>query len=102
MKNLIIIIIALIPLISGCKKDNKTDPILSDKQIREIAWNSLTDYDKSTVIIDWQQTPVTKSTFNGISAYAVTFNTSMDALLGPIIVYVSTSSKVVLGHALRD
>jgi len=102
MKNLIILVIALIPFISGCKKENEKDPILSERQIREIAWNSLSGYDKSTVIVNWQQAPVAKSRFNGIRAYAVTFNTSMDALLGPIMVYVSISSKVAIGQAMRD
>jgi hypothetical protein len=102
MKSLIILVIALIPFISGCKKENEKDPMLSDIQIREIAWNSLSIYDKSTVIVDWHQVPVTKSIFNGIRAYAVTFNTSMDALLGPITVHVSTSTKVVIGQDMRD
>jgi hypothetical protein len=102
MKNLIILVIALIPFISGCKKENEKDPVLSDRQIREIAWNSLSDYDKSTVMVNWQQAPVSKSTFNGIRVYAVSFYTSMDALLGPITVYVSISSKVAIGQAMRD
>lgn len=102
MKNLIILVIALIPFISGCKKENEKDLALSEMQIREIAWNSLNDYGKSTVIVDWHQAPVAKSTFNGIRAYAVTFNTSMDSLLGPITVYVSTSTKVAIGHGMRD
>lgn len=99
MKNLVILIIALIPLISGCKKENETD---INMQIREIAWNYLSDQEKSTAIMEWQEAPVTQTSFNGVKAYAVTFKTSMDALLGPITVYVSTSTKVVLGQNLRD
>ncbi|MDO9256398.1 MAG: hypothetical protein Q7U54_12855 [Bacteroidales bacterium] len=102
MKNLIIIIITVIPFIYGCKKENEKDPVLSDRWIREIAWNSLSDYDKSTVIVDWQQAPLAKSRFNGISAYAVSFNTSMDALLGPITVYVSVTANVAIGQDMRD
>ena len=97
MRKLIILILALIPFISSCKKE--TDLNL---QIREIAWNSLNEQSKSTVIIDWKQAPVTESTYNQKSVYAVCFNTSDDALLGPITVYVDISSKVVLGQALRN
>lgn len=99
MKNLVIIIIALIPFISGCKKDSETDP---NMQIREIAWNYLSDQAKSTVNVDWKKAPVTESSFNGIKAFAVTFNTTEDALLGPITVYVSISSRVALGQDMRD
>lgn len=98
MKRVIILILALIPIISGCKKENTTD---SDLQIREIAWNSLDTQAKSTVIVEWKQAVVSESTYNQKSVYAVRFNTSDDALLGPIIVYVDTSTKVVLGQALR-
>ena len=99
MKNLVIIIIALIPFISGCKKDSETDP---NMQIREIAWNYLSDQAKSTVNVYWKKAPVTESSFNGIKAFAVTFNTTEDALLGPITVYVSISSRVALGQDMRD
>jgi len=98
MKRVIILILALIPIISGCKKENATD---SDLQIREIAWNSIDAQAQSTVIVEWKQAVVSESTYNQKSVYAVRFNTSDDALLGPIIVYVDTSTKVVLGQALR-
>ena len=98
MKKLIILILALIPIISGCKKENATD---SNLQIREIAWNSLNEQAQSTVIVDWKQAVVSESTYNQKSVYAVRFNTSDEALLGPIIVYVDISTKVVLGQALR-
>lgn len=95
---LFLVMILLIPFIQGCKKDNETDP---DMQIREIAWNYLDAQAKATVNVDWEIAPVTKTTYNGSSAYAVAFNTTEDALLGPIIVYIDTTSKVVLGEALR-
>ena len=98
MKKLIILILALIPIISGCKKENATD---SDLQIREIAWNSLDTQAKSTVIVDWKQAVVSESTYNQKSVYAVSFNTSDEALLGPIIVYIENASLVVLGQGLR-
>lgn len=99
MKKLIILIIVLIPFISSCEKEKETDLNL---QVKKIAWNYLSEQAKSTVIIDWKQAPVTESTYNQKNVYAVSFNTSDDELLGPIIVYVETSTKVVLGQALRD
>lgn len=99
MKNLFIVLIALIPFISNCKKDSQPDPY---EQIREIAWNSLTSQEKSTVIINWKQAKVEESTYNTKSAYAVMFNTKDDALLGPITVYVDSSTKIILGQALRN
>ncbi len=98
MKRLIILILAIIPFISSCKKDNDTD---SNTQIREIAWSSLSEQDKSTVIIDWKKAPVTETTYQEKSSYAVSFNTSDDALLGPIIVYIDKTSLIVLGRGLR-
>lgn len=99
MRKLIILILALIPFISSCKKDKEAD---SNMQIREIAWNSLTEQSKSTVIIDWKKAPVSESTYNQKSVYAVVFKTSDDALLGPIMVYIDILTKEVLGQALRD
>jgi len=98
MKKLIILILAIVPFISSCEKENDTD---ISAQIREIAWNSISQQEKSTVIIDWEKSPVTETIYNEKSAYAVIFNTSNDALLGPIIVYVEKKSLIVLGQGLR-
>jgi hypothetical protein len=98
MKNLIILFIAIIPFIMGCKKDSTPDP---DMEIREIAWNYLNAQSQATVNVDWGKAPVSETTFNGISVYAVTFNTSEDELLGPIVVYVEVSSKVAIGQMMR-
>ena len=98
MKKLIILIIALIPLVSNCKKESEA---YSELQIREIAWNSLGAQEKLTVNVDWKLAPVTESTFYQKRVYAVRFNTTDDELLGPIVVYIDTSMKVVLGYATR-
>jgi hypothetical protein len=98
MKRLIILILAILPFISSCKKQNDPD---SFSQVREAAWNSLSVQDKTTIIIDWRKAPVTEATYQGKSTYVVTFSTSDDALLGPIIVYVDKSTLVVLGKGLR-
>lgn len=98
MKYLTIVILALIPFISSCSKDND---INQDTQIREIAWNSLSDQNKSTVTIHWQEASVTETTYQGKDVYAVSFNTSDDALLGPIVVYIDKVSLVAIGQGLR-
>lgn len=98
MKRLLILILSLIPFISSCEKDNDID---LNTQIREIAWSSLSEQDKSTVIIDWKKAPVTETTYQEKSTYAVCFNTSDDALIGPIIVYIEKTSLIVLGYGLR-
>ena len=98
MKKLIILILALIPIVSNCKKESEAVPEL---QIREIAWNSLSDQQKLTVNVDWKLALVSESTFYQKRVYAVRFNTTDDALLGPIVVYVDVSTKVVLGYATR-
>lgn len=97
-KRIIILILALIPFISGCKKNNDTD---LNAQIREIAWSSLGEQDKSTVIVDWENAPVVEESYQKKTTCAVLFNTSDDALLGPIIVYVEKTSLVVIGQGLR-
>jgi len=98
MNNLIILLIALIPIISNCKKDYTGDP---DYTIREIAWNSLTAQQQATVRVDWKQAPVDQTIYKDKSAYSVRLNTSDDALLGPIIVYIDSSTNVVLGFGMR-
>jgi hypothetical protein len=98
MKRIIMLILLLLPFISGCKKQNDAD---SFSKAREAAWNSLSVQEKGTIIGDWKQAPVTEATYQEKSTYAVTFNTSDDALLGPIIVYVDRSTLVVLGKGLR-
>mgnify|MGYP007111628339 CR=1 FL=1 len=97
-KTLIILVVVLLSLVPCCKDENDTDYKV---QIREIAWASLEDQEKSTVIADWKQAPVAETTYMDKSVYSVTFNTSDDALLGPIIIYVDENTHAVLGQALR-
>jgi len=98
IKRLVILIFLILPFISGCKKQNDSD---SFSQVREAAWNSLSVQEKGTIIGEWKKAPVTDATYQGKITYAVTFNTSDEALLGPIIVYVDRSTLVVLGKGLR-
>lgn len=99
MKKLIVIFLVLQGLMISCRKEHNADPTM---QIREVAWNSLSPQEKATVTTNWQAAPVTESVYNEKSAYAVRFNTTDDALLGPIMVYVDKTTKLVLGQGLRD
>jgi hypothetical protein len=99
MKNLFFILLLVIPVLTGCRKEENSDPYM---QIREIAWNSLSTDEKSTVTIYWKVAKVNLSEYNSVPAYAVVFNTKSDALLGPIMVFIDPTSKSVLGKALRD
>lgn len=98
MKKLMIFILAFAPLVSSCKKDSGS---YDHDQIREIAWNSISEQEKLTVIADWKQAPVEKTTYEGINVFSVRFNTTDDGLLGPITVYVDMTSKKVIGYATR-
>jgi len=82
MKRLLILILALIPIISSCKKGKDYDLHM---QIREIAWSSLNEQEKSTVIIDWENAPVTETTYQQKNIFSVSLKTSKDLLLGPIV-----------------
>ena len=99
MKKLIVIFLVLYGTMVSCHKEN--DDALT-MQVREIAWNSLSTQEKATVITNWQVAPVAETVYNEKSAYAVRFNTTEDALLGPIFVYVDKNAKLVLGQGLRD
>jgi hypothetical protein len=101
MKRLIILLMALIPFVSNCKKENQAttnDPFIL---VREKAWNFLSGQDKSTVTANWREAPVTDATYNDKNTYVVTFRTSNEALLGPIMVYVDKATLVALGVGLR-
>ncbi len=98
MKYLVVFTLIFIPFVSACNKENETD---LNTRIRKIAWNSLSEKEKSTVITDWQKAPVNLVTYEQQDAYAVTFNTTEDALLGPIVVYIDKDLLVVTGRGLR-
>ena len=99
MNKYILISFLLVLFVTGCELNPADDTTM---KIRRAAWNSLTAVDKSTVIIDWTTAPVNETTYDSKNAYAVVFNTSNAALLGPITVYVDATTNVVLGQAMRD
>jgi len=99
MRRIVFFIMLIIPFIAGCDKDNSQDSHYP--QVREIAWNALSSQEQSSVISDWKKAPVSVTIYQEKNAYAVTFSTEEDALLGPIVVYLDAITFIVLGHGLR-
>ena len=74
-----------------------------DMTYRQIAWESLSAEAQATVTHDWQEARVSKCTYyaDQSEAVCVTFNTTDDPLLGPIIVFIDPDSLKVLGIGPR-
>ncbi len=70
---------------------------------RRIAWESLSEDAQATVTHSWQEARVSNCTYFGdnSAAVCVTFNTTHDPLLGPIVVYIEPVSLKVLGNGPR-
>ncbi len=98
MSRLVIFFVVLVPLFTSCGKDNDTDLY---HQIRETAWNSLSSTEKATVTVSWEKATVSETVYQQKDVYAVTFNTSEDPLLGPIVVYLDKNTLEVLGNGYR-
>lgn len=88
-------------LVQGCQQDEIIFTI--ESEFRQIAWNDLTETEKATVIGDWREAPVEDATayFPSREAVSVRFNTTQDPLLGPIIVFIDSQSKEVVGRSPR-
>jgi hypothetical protein len=103
----------------GCIKENQTVGTTegrSENEIREIAYKSLSDFDKNTVI-NWKNAMVegynattnhSIGSVNGLinikdkAVYKVTFRTNNEGLLGPITLYLDKNTYVMVGEDLRD
>jgi hypothetical protein len=97
-KNLICLFIIVSCIAIGCADDEVADPY----QYRKAAWQSLSELEKSTVIVDWQDAALELTLFDSKKAIAVEFRTNQDHLLGPIIIFLNPITKRVLGKAGRD
>lgn len=95
---LLIILGLFVTLVSACKKE---DAKISDATYREIAWNYLDATSKATVTTQWQNAPVTYENRDNKDVAAIMFNTTQDALLGPIFVYIDIKDQKVLGIGAR-
>jgi hypothetical protein len=98
MKKLIILLFGVATLFAACDKDDD----VTYAEIREIAWNSLSSQEKSTVTVDWNEAPVNTVVYNSKKAYSVTFQTNLDELLGPIVIYIDRNTLKIVGQNARD
>ena len=72
-----------------------------DMEYRTLAWNYLTEQEKTTVVGDWRAAKVEATQWNDKAAVSVAFNTTADALLGPIIVIIDPQTKKVVQQLPR-
>jgi len=76
-----------------------------------IAWDRMSENEKKSVRYDWHKAIVALENWNLVGykkdnterkfVVSVCFNTDVDGLLGPIIVYLDPSTKEVVGGGLR-
>lgn len=95
----------------GCSKGTTEPKSLDEMKMREIAWNSLKDAEKKTVIGDWKQAMVTLAKWNDIgmkksidkpeSIARVVFKTTLDPQLGSIGIYIDTYANRIIGYDIR-
>jgi len=99
----IITTLILVTLCVNCTMGKKPVSLDEDnmKKFRQIAWNSLLDGAKKTVIIDWRDAGVSMCTWRKMDVICVTFYTTEDIILGPIRVVIDPYSKKVLGQFER-
>jgi len=97
--NLFFALILSVICLGACKKDGLT---ATEYDYRVIAWDHLDASSKATVISDWRKAPITYQTYKDEQVAAVRFNTSNDAILGPIVVFVAVENKTVAGVGLRE
>ncbi|MCM3737068.1 hypothetical protein M3215_14990 [Bacillus cytotoxicus] len=106
-------------LLGGCQTtekqtNNKAVATQTAKDVREIAWNSLSDSQKKEVIGEWKEAQVSKTVANtdGFSlkerffeekeVTQVVFRSTKSSLLGDIIKLVDEKSGKVVGAGLRE
>lgn len=120
----LILLLSLSLLTAGCEERNPvSDAAVSEvaanptKQMREIAWNSISARSQETVKIDWKQAEVAEIRGEQVPfplmdstkkqqeipdrLVQVTFPTTQDMTLGAIIVYLDPASGEKIGLAPR-
>ena len=122
MKNLILFlfILSLSFIVLGCINEKQVDPedSLSElekvyMEMREIAWASLSNTDKETVLGNWKDAKVTEEKLSvnnevqpnndgkQIKIMKVIFNTSRDRFLGPIGIYINPNTNKIISRDVR-
>ncbi|WP_037289485.1 hypothetical protein [Saccharibacillus sacchari] len=88
-----------------------------DAKIREIAWDSLSARQQESVQGNWKTAEVERLQGNSIwygiamdeqstqipdQVILVTFNTTQDQLLGPLVIYIDAESEERIGVGVRE
>lgn len=87
---LFLLFLSLVFTVISCTEKSDEDPL---DVYREIAYNSLSMGEKETIIGDWRDADVS-AWVDGY--YLVTFNTTQDAMLGPIQIVVDPDLGTVV------
>jgi hypothetical protein len=95
----------------GCSKGTTEPKVLDEMKMREIAWNSMENAEKKTVIGDWKQAKITLAKWDNIgikeakvkpeSIAQILFKTSFDPLIGSIGIYIDTDANKIVGYDIR-
>lgn len=93
-------------VIIGCEHEVSVNSFFrlaagDEANYRLIAWNFLGARERSTVIGDQHSGRVKPDKWQEKDVVSVTFNTTEDDLLGPIVIYINPQSKTVVGRAGR-
>lgn len=113
IKSLILIFVFL-AFISGCEDTN--DSTISEKNIRKVVWEQLSESEKYEVIGNWDDGKVERITipanssrywlkdkkFEGKELYLVTFRSKNEPILGNIQKIVDKDSLEIVGSNFRD
>lgn len=73
-------------------------------KFRERAWNSLSDEERSTVLVNWEEAKVKEGSYwlTNKQAIIVEFSTTEDHHLGPILVFIDPKTHEILGQSIRE
>lgn len=103
--NYLLMFASLIAML-GCEHDMSANQVLrltanDETDYRAIAWNSLSERDRTTVTGGLKSGRVQPAKWQEKDVVSVMFNTTEDALLGPIIIYIDPQMKTVVGGVPR-
>ncbi len=93
MKNsfLFLFLFSLLVSFSACQ--DKDDQEADFSEIRKIAYNYLDQSNRQTITGNWKEAFVR---INASGNYEVLFNTTQDALLGPIVIEIGGETREVI------
>ena len=106
--------LCLAVVLVGCTKNDSLPSLpidVDNNEVREVAWDLLSTEDQETVTHSWEEARVREGKFDVYVlenarfekhyCYSVAFSTTLDALLGPIVMYLDISTLECIGANLR-